>query len=123
MRTPLTIPFFQPIQAFEHPTYKKMIEIAGAATTKILIPNRDQTRDLIVAKFKEQMQALRDRFNVRSHIDIHSTFFVSTDLESRANYARAKLALHVMPGSLAALTDTSHLPVIGLKKRYQGNGF
>ncbi|KAF8809281.1 hypothetical protein BYT27DRAFT_7187967, partial [Phlegmacium glaucopus] len=56
----------QPIQAFEHPTYQKMIQIAARATKQVQIPNRKQTREAIVAKFKEQMRALRDRFNSKS---------------------------------------------------------
>lgn len=41
-----------------------MIQIAAQATREIPIPNRKQTREAIVAKFKQQMKALRDRFNV-----------------------------------------------------------
>ncbi|KAF8803118.1 hypothetical protein BYT27DRAFT_7305410, partial [Phlegmacium glaucopus] len=57
---------FNLIQAFEHPTYQKMIQIAARATKQVQIPNRKQTREAIIAKFKEQMKALRDRFNVCS---------------------------------------------------------
>ncbi|KAF8813024.1 hypothetical protein BYT27DRAFT_7085470, partial [Phlegmacium glaucopus] len=56
----------QPIQAFEHPTYQKIIQIAARATKQVQIPNHKQTQEAIVTKFKEQMKALRDRFNVRS---------------------------------------------------------
>jgi len=54
----------QPIQAFEHPTFKHMISVASRATKGAKIPNRKQTRDEIISIFKKQMTALRDRLNV-----------------------------------------------------------
>ncbi|KAF8891446.1 hypothetical protein CPB84DRAFT_1641003, partial [Gymnopilus junonius] len=54
----------QPVQAFEHPTFKKMIEIAGRATREVKIPSRKQTRAAILKTFKEQMRALSERLNV-----------------------------------------------------------
>jgi hypothetical protein len=53
----------QPIQAFDHPTFKHMIEVAARATRGVKIPGRKQTRQAIINMFKKQMQALRDRLN------------------------------------------------------------
>lgn len=58
--------FSQPIQAFEHPTFKKMIEVAARATNGVQIPSRKQTRAQIIRTFKDQMKALKERFNVSS---------------------------------------------------------
>ena len=54
----------QPIQAFEHPTFKHMISVASCATKGAKIPNRKQSRDEIISTFKKQMTALKDRLNV-----------------------------------------------------------
>ncbi|KAI0057137.1 hypothetical protein BV25DRAFT_1767759, partial [Artomyces pyxidatus] len=54
----------QPIQAFEHPSFKRMIDIAAAATNGVDIPGRKATRAEIINTFKAQMKALRDRLNV-----------------------------------------------------------
>ena len=58
--------FFKPIQAFEHPSFQKMMAIAARATQGLQFPSRKQTRNAIMKIFKDQMQALRDRLNVRS---------------------------------------------------------
>ncbi|KAF8950694.1 hypothetical protein BDZ97DRAFT_1687043 [Flammula alnicola] len=54
----------QPIQAFEHPTFKKMIAIASRATCGVKIPTRKQIRKEIIQTFKDQMKALKERLNV-----------------------------------------------------------
>ena len=54
----------QPISAFEHPSFQKMIHMASQATRGVKIPNRKQTRDEIIALFKTQMTKLKDRLNV-----------------------------------------------------------
>ena len=42
-----------------------MIKTAGRAGAKeVLIPSPKQTRKAVISKFKQQMKALRDRFNV-----------------------------------------------------------
>jgi hypothetical protein len=60
----LSILSVQPIQAFEHPTYQHMIEVAAQATRGVKIPGWKQTRQAIIDKFKKEMQALRDCLNV-----------------------------------------------------------
>lgn len=56
----------QPIQAFEHPAFRNMIQIAGRSTPsrEVKIPNRQQTRANIISLFKEQMLKLKERLNV-----------------------------------------------------------
>ncbi|KAF8174372.1 hypothetical protein BJ912DRAFT_858516, partial [Pholiota molesta] len=56
----------QPLRAFEHEAFKNMIAIAARATKGVKIPPRTATRDFIIKKFKEQMQALSARLNVSS---------------------------------------------------------
>ncbi|KAF8338598.1 hypothetical protein F5887DRAFT_889826 [Amanita rubescens] len=53
----------QPIQAFQHRTFKKMIDVAARATRGVNIPGGKRTREVIVKTFKEQMQALGERLN------------------------------------------------------------
>ncbi|KAF8882548.1 hypothetical protein BD779DRAFT_1444683, partial [Infundibulicybe gibba] len=55
----------QPIQAFEHPKFKNMIDVAASATNSVTLPNRKQAREVIVELFKDQMRRLKDRLNVR----------------------------------------------------------
>ena len=54
----------QPIQAFEHESFQNMIHTAARATNGVKIPDRRQTRQAIIDKFKQQLTALRDRLNV-----------------------------------------------------------
>jgi len=54
----------QPIQAFEHPSFQNMIEIAARTTKGVKIPNRKQTRAQIVLMFKAQMHSLKAQLNV-----------------------------------------------------------
>ncbi|KAF9031027.1 hypothetical protein BJ165DRAFT_1339297 [Panaeolus papilionaceus] len=56
----------QPIQAFDHPTFKRMINLAARATKGVQLPSRKQTRAEILRMFKEQMTALSERLNVRA---------------------------------------------------------
>ncbi|KAF8346629.1 hypothetical protein F5887DRAFT_883096, partial [Amanita rubescens] len=53
----------QPLQAFEHPTYREMIEIAARAPRGVNIPGRKRTRAVIIKTFKDQMKALGERLN------------------------------------------------------------
>ena len=56
----------QPIQALEHPSFQKMIQIAACATKPVNIPDHRQTRQGIINMFKQQLFSLRDnRLNVR----------------------------------------------------------
>ncbi|KAF9456062.1 hypothetical protein BDZ94DRAFT_1178523, partial [Collybia nuda] len=57
----------QPIQAFEHPSFKNMINIAACATRGIKLPDRKQTRTAILQEFKNQMRRLKDRMSVCIH--------------------------------------------------------
>ncbi|PPQ87326.1 hypothetical protein CVT26_004408, partial [Gymnopilus dilepis] len=54
----------QPIQAFDHPKFQKMIDIASRATRDVKLPSRKQTRKEIIRQFKTQMTALKERLNV-----------------------------------------------------------
>ncbi|KAF8869629.1 hypothetical protein BD779DRAFT_1430607, partial [Infundibulicybe gibba] len=54
----------QPIQAFEHPKFKNMIDIIARANRGIILPNRKQAREDIIQLFKDQMKRLRERLNV-----------------------------------------------------------
>ena len=56
--------YLQPIQAFEHPKFQKMVNIAARATRAVKFPSRKQTRQAIIHQFKEQMKALKERLNV-----------------------------------------------------------
>ncbi|KAF9553129.1 hypothetical protein CPC08DRAFT_646011, partial [Agrocybe pediades] len=55
----------QPIACVEHPSFKKMIDVAARATKGVNIPTRKKTHDAIIQEFKEQMNALSERLNVR----------------------------------------------------------
>jgi hypothetical protein len=58
----------QPIAAFEHPAFQRMMHIASRATRGITLLNRKQTRDRVVSLFKSQMNDLKRRLNVRFHL-------------------------------------------------------
>ncbi|KAK0219520.1 hypothetical protein EDD85DRAFT_771112 [Armillaria nabsnona] len=58
----------QPIDAFEHPAFKKMIHIASRASDGVRIPNRKQTRRAIMETFKRQLFFLRKRLQVRNEV-------------------------------------------------------
>jgi len=49
----------QPIQTFEHHSFKKMIEIAVHATNGVVIPTRKATHDEIINMFKSQLTKLK----------------------------------------------------------------
>jgi hypothetical protein len=61
----LLIFFCQPLQALEHPAFKKMIDTSARATKGVKTPNRKQTRLDIITLFRNQMKRLKDRLNVR----------------------------------------------------------
>ena len=56
---------YKPIQALEHPTFHKMINIAAWATNGVTIPNRKVTQDGIMDMFKAQMTHLKTCLSVR----------------------------------------------------------
>ncbi|PPQ81719.1 hypothetical protein CVT26_007781 [Gymnopilus dilepis] len=55
----------QPIQAFDHPKFQRMIDIASRATRGVKLPSRKQTRKEIICQFKMQMTALKECLNSR----------------------------------------------------------
>jgi hypothetical protein len=59
-----SITYFQPIQAVDHPSFKKMIDVASHATSGVSVPNRKATRREIMDSFKKQMSKLKERLNV-----------------------------------------------------------
>jgi hypothetical protein len=62
--TSLFISVTQPIQAVDHPSFKKMIDIASRATNGVNMPDRKATRHEIMELFKLQMTKLKERLNV-----------------------------------------------------------
>ncbi|KAG1852294.1 hypothetical protein DFJ58DRAFT_613497, partial [Suillus subalutaceus] len=53
----------QPIQAFEHPKFKEMIDVAARATSGIKIPGRNATRAKIMRMFKNHLTKLKEKLN------------------------------------------------------------
>ncbi|KAF8129341.1 hypothetical protein EV363DRAFT_1169364, partial [Boletus edulis] len=58
----------QPLQAVEHPSFKKMIDIASRANKGVIIPNRHASRQEILNLFKKQMASLKERLNVSHYL-------------------------------------------------------
>ncbi|KZP09480.1 hypothetical protein FIBSPDRAFT_759939, partial [Athelia psychrophila] len=54
----------QPIQAFEHLSFKRMIDVAARAVNGVVIPNRKATRAEIIDLFKCQLTRLKERLTV-----------------------------------------------------------
>jgi hypothetical protein len=48
----------QPIQALEHPSFKKMIQIAACVTNGVKIPDHKVTRKYIINLFKRNLTDL-----------------------------------------------------------------
>ncbi|KAF8258252.1 hypothetical protein EI94DRAFT_1623586, partial [Lactarius quietus] len=55
----------QPIHAFKHPTFKKMLDIASRASCGISLLSPKKTRARVIHIFKQQMFLLWSRLNVR----------------------------------------------------------
>ncbi|KAI0264290.1 hypothetical protein BGY98DRAFT_890875, partial [Russula aff. rugulosa BPL654] len=55
----------QPIQAFEHPKFKELIDVASCATSGINIPGRKATRAEIIRMFKNHLTMLKAQLKVR----------------------------------------------------------
>jgi hypothetical protein len=55
----------QPLQALDHPSFQKMIDVAARATKGINIPNRKATRKYIIELFKKNLDKLRLKLKVR----------------------------------------------------------
>lgn len=58
-----------------------MVDIAARATRGVKYPSRYQTRQAIIALFKQQMKALRDRLNVRLCFFLYPPVLYSLSLE------------------------------------------
>ncbi|KAF9220281.1 hypothetical protein BS17DRAFT_715136, partial [Gyrodon lividus] len=54
----------QPIQAMDHPSFKKMVNVASHATNRVIVPNRHTACCEIMDLFKKQMTHLREQLNV-----------------------------------------------------------
>ncbi|KIJ07910.1 hypothetical protein PAXINDRAFT_89641 [Paxillus involutus ATCC 200175] len=67
----------QPIQAVDHPSFRKMIDIASQATKGVVIPNRKATQAEIINVFKKQMTWLRECLNVSATSLRHSVTDIS----------------------------------------------
>lgn len=76
----------QPIQAFEHPSFKNMINIAARATNGVKIPDRRQTRQAIIDTFKRQLAALCDRLNVRKIPHYYHVLTFYLECEGKGKY-------------------------------------
>jgi hypothetical protein len=88
---------YKPIQALEHPTFHKMINIAARATNGVTIPNRKVTRDGIMDMFKAQMTHLKTRLSVR--IFAISTSSTKTMIQSDAVTGEISLTCDVWQAS------------------------
>lgn len=56
----------QPIWAFEHSTFREMIQLAARATGSVKIPDRKAARKQIMDMWHERMGGLKAHFEVRS---------------------------------------------------------
>jgi hypothetical protein len=68
----------QPIQAFNHPSFKTMLDMASRATKGVLLPSPKKTRARIIHLFKQRMYLLRDRLNVSNSSFL--SFFTLTSI-------------------------------------------
>jgi hypothetical protein len=59
-----TYPTPQPIQAFAHPQFKEMINMASRATNGVKIPGRKATQGEIKRMFQEHLTKLKAQLNV-----------------------------------------------------------
>ncbi|KAG6838993.1 hypothetical protein C0991_006762 [Blastosporella zonata] len=64
----------QPLQAFEHPLFIRMMEIASRATRGVNIPNCKQMRASIMRLFNDQMCKLRECLQERSSSQCKALF-------------------------------------------------
>lgn len=111
----------QPIQAFDHEAFQKMINTAARATRGINLPSRKQTRNEIIRMFKEQMKALKERLNVSSTSFVLMLSYLLL-LHFRVRLFAVRLALPVMHGRRQMPMHILLSPVIGLKKKRRTSG-
>jgi len=110
----------QPFQAFDHPAFQKMANIAARATRGLKFLSRKQTRSEIIRAFKEQMKALKEQLNVSS-LSVTSSLY-PLPLHFRARLSVAKSVSLAMPGRRQILMRTSLSPAIGLRRKPLGSG-
>jgi hypothetical protein len=72
----------QPIQAFEHPSFQSMIQIAARATKGVKLPARRQSRQAIIDIYMGQLSFLRKTLNVCQK---HTSFATNISLFLRAS--------------------------------------
>ena len=111
----------QPLQAFDHPAFQKMANIAARATRGLKFLSRKQTRSEIIRAFKEQMKALKERLNVSS-LSVTSSLSYLLPLHFRARLSAVKSVSLAMPGRRQILMRTSLSPAIGLRRKPPGSG-
>ena len=110
----------QPIQAFDHPSFQKMANMAARATRGLKLLSRKQTRNEIIRMFKEQMKALKERLNVSSLSVTSSSHLLP--LHFRARLSVAKSVSLAMPGRRQILMHTLLSPATGLRRKPPGSG-
>lgn len=54
----------QPLEAFQHPAFKSMIDIAARAPNGVNLPGTKITRQAIISLFLTNLAALKERLNV-----------------------------------------------------------
>jgi hypothetical protein len=67
----------QPIQAFDHPSFKNMIDVAARATKGVNIPGRKVTRKHVIELFKKNLHNLRLKIMVSTTHHWIVSFFVN----------------------------------------------
>lgn len=65
----------QPIQALDHPSFKKMVDIAAHAMKGIKIPGRKATRKHIIELFKQNLDSLQIKISVNIIQHLQTFFF------------------------------------------------
>ena len=102
----------QPIQAFKHPKFQKMVNIAARSTCGVKFPSQKQTHQEIIKQFKEQMKALKECLNV----SVLLTFILRlSNFLCRVLLSVVKLVWLTTCGQLQMGTATLQQLVTGLK--------
>ncbi|KAH8983920.1 hypothetical protein EDB92DRAFT_1803497, partial [Lactarius akahatsu] len=55
-----------PLQVFNRPSFKRMIDLAACANHGVKLPSPGQTRGRVIKMFKQQMFLLKERLNASS---------------------------------------------------------
>ncbi|KAF9457303.1 hypothetical protein BDZ94DRAFT_1175853, partial [Collybia nuda] len=75
----------QPIAAFDHPKFQRMIAVAACSTNGVKLPGRKSTRNEIMKMFQDQLTHLQNRLNV-SLIHLCFIYFYIDDLSECCCY-------------------------------------